>query len=87
MHSMMVACVLLFCSFYDPMLQEDLPCALINWFIPVTEDPDQLTGMWVIKPEFLGGKPMLKVIHQENPMLTYYADCLLIFTCLGIKQN
>ncbi|KAI9442800.1 hypothetical protein F5148DRAFT_963657, partial [Russula earlei] len=46
MHGMMVARVLLFFSFSDPMLQEELPCALINWFIPAIEYPDPSTGMW-----------------------------------------
>ena len=27
-------------------------CALVNWFIPLHNIPDKLTGMWVVSPEF-----------------------------------
>ena len=51
MHGMLVACVILFFSFYDPKLCEELSCALVNWSIPVTDDHNPLTGIWVLKPE------------------------------------
>lgn len=66
MHGMLVARVFLFFSFYDPKLCEELPCALVNWFIPVTEDPDSSTGMWVLKSEVSGGRPTLEVIHLDT---------------------
>jgi len=65
MHGMLVAHILLFFSFYNPKLCKELPCALVNWFIPVTKDPDPSTGMWVLKPEVLEGKPTLEVIHLD----------------------
>lgn len=65
-HGMLVARVLLFFSFHDPKLCEDIPCALVNWFIPAAEEPDPSTGMWVLKPEVLGGKPTLEVIHIDT---------------------
>lgn len=34
MHGMLVAHVLLFFSYYDAYLDESVPCALVNWFIP-----------------------------------------------------
>ena len=66
MHGMLVARVLLFFSFQDPKLCQDIPCALVNWFVPASEDPDPLTGMWVLKPEVSGGKPTLEVIHIDS---------------------
>jgi len=26
-------------------------CALIDWFVPIAEEPDELTGMWIVAPE------------------------------------
>jgi len=26
-------------------------CALVDWFVPIAEEPDELTGMWVVAPE------------------------------------
>ena len=66
MHGMLVARVVLFFSFHDPRLRENIPCALVNWFVPATDSPDPSTGMWVVKPEVLGGKPTLEVIHIET---------------------
>ena len=62
----MVARVLLFFSFYDPKLRKELPCALVNWFVPTSEYPDPGTGMWILKPKILAGKPTLEVIHLDT---------------------
>lgn len=66
MHGMLVACILLFFSYHDPKLHREFPCALVHWFIPALQEPDPVTGMWVIKLEILGGKLMLKVIHLDS---------------------
>ena len=29
----------------------DYSCALVNWFLPVTGEVDELTGMWIVAPE------------------------------------
>jgi len=26
-------------------------CALVDWFIPVADEPDEVTGMWIVAPE------------------------------------
>ena len=26
-------------------------CALLDWFVPVADEPDELTGMWIVAPE------------------------------------
>jgi hypothetical protein len=41
------------------------PCALVEWFTPGNE-PDDDTGMWVVRPEFQGnGRRTLAIIHLE----------------------
>ena len=67
MHGMLVAHVLLLFSFHDVYLDKDVPCALVNWFIPDSGDePDEVTGMWVVKPECEGNIQMLEVIHLDT---------------------
>ena len=45
------------------------PCALIHWFSHVVDEPDEETGMWVVKPESLSnGSPFFAVI---------YVDCII----------
>ena len=26
-------------------------CTLVDWFVPIAEEPDKLTGMWIVAPE------------------------------------
>jgi hypothetical protein len=44
MYGMLVACVLLFFSFHDVYLDKDIPCALVNWFIPNGDKPMSSQG-------------------------------------------
>jgi hypothetical protein len=44
MLGMLVARVVLFFSFHDRRLRENIPCALVNWVVPTTESPDPSTG-------------------------------------------
>ena len=30
---------------------EDYSCALVDWFIPVDDEPDEMTGMWIVALE------------------------------------
>ena len=39
------------------------PCALIHWFDYIAEDPDELTGMWMVKPSLANRTRDLTVIH------------------------
>jgi hypothetical protein len=66
MHGMLIACVLLFFSFHDPVLCEEIPCALVNWFMPVSDQRDEVMGMWEFKPEMVGTRPTLEVIHLDT---------------------
>jgi hypothetical protein len=63
MYRMLVTCVLLFLLFHDVYLDKDIPCTLVNWFIPNSDKPDELTGMWVVETEHEGNTHMLRVIH------------------------
>ncbi|KDQ60110.1 hypothetical protein JAAARDRAFT_125829 [Jaapia argillacea MUCL 33604] len=42
------------------------PCALVEWLEVVGDEPDEVTGMWVVKPEYLGnGRRSMAVIHLD----------------------
>ena len=61
---LLVARVFLFFSVkYDGV---DYPCALVHWFSVVGDAPDDETGMWIVKPDYLAGrKQFLEVIHLD----------------------
>lgn len=45
------------------------PCALVQWFPCVDEHPDDDTGMWIVRPEYLatrGCPPSLQIIHTDS---------------------
>ncbi|KAJ7577184.1 hypothetical protein C8J56DRAFT_1007251 [Mycena floridula] len=63
----------------------EIPCALINWFI-TSEEPDEDTGMWVVKPEYQGSSRTIQVIHLDSiarflPMDFSYDLALDSFKC------
>jgi len=63
MQGMAVGRVQLFFSFASD--REQYPCALVEWFIP-GDEPDEDTGMWVVRPEFYGnGRQTLAIIHLD----------------------
>ncbi len=42
------------------------PCALVRWFSPIADEPDDLTGMWVVEPDFNGdGSPSFGIMHLD----------------------
>lgn len=42
------------------------PCALIHWMIRVGDEPDDDTGMWIVKPDLdANGLPHMSVIHLD----------------------
>jgi hypothetical protein len=65
MRGMTIGRVLLFFSF----IFEDVPypCALVHWYSLVATEPDEDTGLWVVRPEFeaTGGHRSLAVIHLD----------------------
>ncbi|EIW84722.1 hypothetical protein CONPUDRAFT_47063 [Coniophora puteana RWD-64-598 SS2] len=64
MRGMMVGRVYLFFSLqYDGILY---PCALIHWFVTLGNRPDPSTGMWVVRPEYLGNQRHMSVVHLDS---------------------
>ena len=65
MDGMDVARVL--CFFQLPCTNDlSYPCALVHWFDYVTDEPDELTGMWMVKPSFYNRDRHLAVIHVDT---------------------
>ena len=43
------------------------PCALVHWFSWVSNSPDELTGMWIVKPDLAeDGTHITSVIHIDT---------------------
>lgn len=56
-------------------------CALVEWYVPVAEEPDEDTGMWVVEPEFNddGVSRPYEVIHIDTiyraaHLIGYYGE-------------
>jgi hypothetical protein len=48
-------------------LDEYYPCALVRWFTHVADEPDNITGMWVVRPDDnADGSPAVEVIHLDT---------------------
>lgn len=42
------------------------PCALVHWFSRVGEEPDEQTGMWIVKPDVThDGSTSMSIIHLD----------------------
>lgn len=62
-----IARVVLFFSFKRS--GRTYPCALVHWHPCIDDHPDEDTGMWVVRPEFLPGpgrRPSLQVLHLDS---------------------
>lgn len=43
------------------------PCALVQWFVPIGDEPCSNTGMWMVAPEYDdGGDWLVSVIHLDS---------------------
>ncbi|TFY56705.1 hypothetical protein EVJ58_g7473 [Rhodofomes roseus] len=43
------------------------PCALVEWFIPVGDEADDVTGMWIVEPEIdEDGRRPCEIIHLDT---------------------
>jgi hypothetical protein len=62
---LLVARVFLFFSFkYDDIYY---PCALVHWFSVIGDTPDDKTGMWIVRPDYLPRqKRFLEVVHLDT---------------------
>ncbi|KAF9039653.1 hypothetical protein BDZ89DRAFT_1035280 [Hymenopellis radicata] len=43
----------------------EYPCALVYWFKKTADRPDDVTGMWVVEPDYHRRRPMLTVVHLD----------------------
>ena len=46
--------------------RQTFSCALVRWFDLIADEPDDLTGMWMIAPSFIGESENLAVIHVDT---------------------
>ena len=42
------------------------PCALVHWYSLVGDSFNENTGMWVVEPDIVDGKPRTAVIHLDT---------------------
>ena len=65
MHRYEIACVFYFFSFVYKGIT--YPCATIHWFDKVGEEPDELTGMWIVRLGTLPNHtPNYMIIHIDS---------------------
>lgn len=56
------------CLFFSFALEGVMyPCALVHWFSHATDTPSDVTGMYVVEPEYLPkGQPAIAVVHLDT---------------------
>ncbi|KDQ55244.1 hypothetical protein JAAARDRAFT_134224, partial [Jaapia argillacea MUCL 33604] len=75
---MLVGHVMMFLSFTHKDIS--YPCALVEWFMPEGDSPDDVTGMWVVKPEVDNGCRTIGLVHTDCiicavHLLPVFRDC------------
>ncbi|KAI0360029.1 hypothetical protein OH77DRAFT_1586687 [Trametes cingulata] len=74
--SLHAARVRLFFSVFAPPSEIDsepawVPCALVEWFSPVGDEPDEDTGLWVVEPDYEpDGTRARDVVHLQSLLRT-----------------
>ncbi|KAF5332268.1 hypothetical protein D9611_007993 [Ephemerocybe angulata] len=66
MPGMLIAQLRLLFSFTDPHTEITHECALVNWFNTMGEEPDPVTGMWVVQREVVDDIRPLQVVGLET---------------------
>ncbi|KZV62312.1 hypothetical protein PENSPDRAFT_692611 [Peniophora sp. CONT] len=64
MGGMLIARVLAFISFE----YNEIPysCAVVEWYMPMSDEPDPLTGMWIVEPELDGVERTIDLIDTDS---------------------
>ncbi|KAI9567640.1 hypothetical protein HD554DRAFT_2322505 [Boletus coccyginus] len=76
---LLVARVLLFFSF---MYQGDsYSCALVEWFLPISDDPDGPTGMWIVVPEVNAARQ-----REHLPVRFHFSESLTAFNAYYVNK-
>ena len=57
-----------FSVFFSFMFRDvHYPCALVHWYSTVGTEPDEDTGLWVVKPKYkTNGRQSLAIIHLDS---------------------
>ncbi|OBZ77102.1 hypothetical protein A0H81_03480 [Grifola frondosa] len=63
-HSLDIVRIRLFFSFKRRNIV--YPCALVHWFKCIADEPDEDTGLYIVRPESHRGSPVLSVIHLDT---------------------
>lgn len=51
----------------DELTSTSFACALVEWFSPISDEPDEETGMWIVKPDFnIYGRRAADVVHIDS---------------------
>ncbi|KAH9913279.1 hypothetical protein B0H21DRAFT_704034, partial [Amylocystis lapponica] len=58
-----VRVVSIFAFTYDDVYY---PCALVEWFELESEQPDAVTGLYVVKPDITDGERVVTLIHLDS---------------------
>ena len=59
-----VACICRFLSFtYDDTFY---PCVLVEWFVTDEDGPDNVTGMWIVRPEEIDEQRVTSIIPLSS---------------------
>ena len=54
------------CFFSFKAHNNNYHCAVVHWFDCIGDEPDEVTGMWMVRPSFTGGgQPNTAVIHID----------------------
>jgi len=63
-----IARIFLFFSFRHQDSDKEYPCALVQWFSFVGDEPDEDTGYWLVEPDVNvdTGQPHIAVIHLDS---------------------
>ncbi|KAH6904046.1 hypothetical protein BKA70DRAFT_1373674 [Coprinopsis sp. MPI-PUGE-AT-0042] len=62
----LVARVFLLFKLVSRTTKEVHPLALVQWYSTVGEHPCPDTGMWIVQPDFVRGRPSLDVVHLDS---------------------
>jgi hypothetical protein len=63
MCGMMVGRVKVFLAFKHEGIE--YPCALVEWFVHTSDEPDSVTGMWVVEPHLTDGQRSVGLVHTD----------------------
>jgi hypothetical protein len=65
-HSLDVARILL--CFSLEFQQKEYPCALVQWYTKIGDQPNGITGMWAVEREMMDSEPVISVVHLDCVM-------------------